>query len=158
MIHEAGPTGFGLYRSLTNVGIRCHVAAPSKLQRPSGDRVKTEAQDAVHLARMLGLDEVTSVAIPSVEQHANIGIVGLAVRSSNLASREGHIVPRRGYGRAPRARSRSSGVCSRTIVRPTCAGSRERVARDTPIIALNANGTVMSAGWVTTAPSAPPGA
>jgi transposase len=41
--YEAGPTGFGLYRSLTAAGIRCVVAAPSKLQRPAGDRVKTEA-------------------------------------------------------------------------------------------------------------------
>src|SRR5512144_3163972 len=40
--YEAGPTGFGLYRSLTAAGIRCEVAAPSKLQRPSGDRVKTD--------------------------------------------------------------------------------------------------------------------
>jgi transposase len=40
--YEAGPTGFGLYRALTEVGVRCEVAAPSKLQRPSGDRVKTD--------------------------------------------------------------------------------------------------------------------
>src|SRR6187397_2292480 len=53
--YEAGPTGFGLYRSLTAAGIRCEVAAPSKLQRPSGDRVKTAAKDAVHLARLLRL-------------------------------------------------------------------------------------------------------
>lgn len=68
--YEAGPPGFDLYRSLTAAGIRCEVAAPSKLQRPSGDRVKTDAKDAVHLARLLRLDEVTSVAIPSVDQEA----------------------------------------------------------------------------------------
>ena len=39
---EAGPTGFGLYRTLTAAGFRCVVAAPSKLQRPCGDRVKTD--------------------------------------------------------------------------------------------------------------------
>ena len=50
--YEAGPTGFGLYRSLTAAGIRCEVAAPSKLQRPAGNRVKTDAKDAVHLARV----------------------------------------------------------------------------------------------------------
>jgi transposase len=66
--YEAGPTGFGLYRALTAAGIRCEVAAPSKLQRPSGDRVKTDARDAVHLARLLRLDEVTAVAVPSLEQ------------------------------------------------------------------------------------------
>jgi transposase len=68
--YEAGPTGFGLYRSLTAAGIRCEVAAPSKLQRPSGDRVKTDAKDAVHLARLLRLDEVTPVAVPTVGQEA----------------------------------------------------------------------------------------
>ncbi len=67
---EAGPTGFGLYRALTEAGIRCVVAAPSKLQRPSGDRVKTDAKDAVHLARLLRLGELTAVAVPSVDQDA----------------------------------------------------------------------------------------
>ncbi|MGI8683056.1 MAG: IS110 family transposase [Mycobacteriales bacterium] len=68
--YEAGPTGFGLYRALTAAGVRCVVAAPSKLQRPSGDRVKTDAKDAVHLARLLRLGEITAVAVPSVEQEA----------------------------------------------------------------------------------------
>jgi transposase len=68
--YEAGPTGFDLYRVLSAAGIRCEVAAPSKLQKPSGDRVKTDAKDAVHLARLLRLDEVTAVAIPSVDQEA----------------------------------------------------------------------------------------
>ena len=66
--YEAGPTGFGLSRALNAAGIRCVVAAPSKLQRPSGDRVKTDAKDAVHLARLLRLDEVTAVVVPTVEQ------------------------------------------------------------------------------------------
>lgn len=68
--YEAGPTGFGLYRALTGAGVRCVVAAPSKLQRPSGDRVKTDARDAVHLARLLRLDEITAVAVPTADQEA----------------------------------------------------------------------------------------
>jgi transposase len=66
--YEAGPTGFGLYRSLSAVGIRCVVAAPSKLVRPAGDRVKTDANDAVLLARLLRLDEITPVAVPTLGQ------------------------------------------------------------------------------------------
>jgi transposase len=66
--YEAGPTGFGLSRTLNASGIRCVVAAPSKLQRPSGDRVKTDAKDAIHLARLLRLDEVTPVSVPTVDQ------------------------------------------------------------------------------------------
>jgi transposase len=68
--YEAGPTGFDLYRALTAAGVRCEVAAPSKLQKPSGDRIKTDAKDAVHLARLLRLDEITAVAIPSADQEA----------------------------------------------------------------------------------------
>jgi transposase len=68
--YEAGPSGFGLYRHLMAAGIRCEVAAPSKLQRPAGDRVKTDAKDAVHLARLLRLDDITAVAVPSVEQES----------------------------------------------------------------------------------------
>lgn len=68
--YEAGPTGFGLYRCLTAAGVRCVVAAPSKIQRPSGDRVKTDAKDAVHLARLLRLGELTPVAVPTVDQEA----------------------------------------------------------------------------------------
>jgi transposase len=66
--YEAGPTGFGLFRFLTAAGIRCEVVAPSKLQRPSGDRVKTDAKDAAHLARLLRLDEYTAVSVPSPDQ------------------------------------------------------------------------------------------
>ena len=68
--YEATATGFGPYRHLVAAGIRCEVVAPSKLQRPAGDRVKTDARDAVHLARLLRLDEVVPVAIPTVEQEA----------------------------------------------------------------------------------------
>jgi transposase len=44
--YEAGPTGFGLARTLGDTRIECVVAAPSKLIRPAGDRVKTDARDA----------------------------------------------------------------------------------------------------------------
>ena len=50
--------------------ICCEVAAPSKIQRPAGDRVKTDARDAMHLARLLRLDEVVSVAVTSLEAKA----------------------------------------------------------------------------------------
>ncbi len=33
------------------------VAAPSKIIRPAGDRIKTDARDAVLLARLLKMDE-----------------------------------------------------------------------------------------------------
>lgn len=70
MTYEAGPTGFGLARALEAAGITCVVAAPSKLIRPVGDRVKTDARDAAHLARLLHLGQITEVTIPSVQQEA----------------------------------------------------------------------------------------
>ncbi len=68
--YEAGPTGFGLARFLRARSTRCLVAAPSKLQRPSGDRVKTDARDARHLARLLKLGEIVEVTVPDVEHEA----------------------------------------------------------------------------------------
>lgn len=62
--YEAGPTGFGLARAITEAGMECLVAAPSKLQRPAGDRIKTDARDAAHLARLLRLGEITEVRVP----------------------------------------------------------------------------------------------
>jgi len=70
VVYEAGPTGFGLARAFMAAGIRCEVVAPSKTQRPSGDRVKTDARDAMHLAKLLRLDEIVAVSVPSVEQEA----------------------------------------------------------------------------------------
>ncbi|HIW30427.1 MAG TPA: hypothetical protein H9987_10535 [Candidatus Luteococcus avicola] len=52
-IYEAGPTGYGLARTLLSHDIRTVVAAPSKLQRRSGSRVKTDAIDAEHLSMLL---------------------------------------------------------------------------------------------------------
>lgn len=70
VVYEAGPTGFGLARFLIGEGVDCLVAAPSKLQRPSGDRVKTDARDALHLAKLLRVGEVSAVTIPTTGQEA----------------------------------------------------------------------------------------
>ena len=70
VVYEAGPTGFVLARFLRTAGVDCVVAAPSKLQRPPGDRVKTDRNDALHLARLLKLDEITEVNVPDPRQEA----------------------------------------------------------------------------------------
>ena len=51
--YEAGPTGYGLARELARRGVECVVAAPSKIPRASGDRVKTDRRDTEHLVRLL---------------------------------------------------------------------------------------------------------
>jgi len=51
--YEAGPTGYGLARELAKRGVECVVAAPSKIPRASGDRVKTDRRDAELIVRLL---------------------------------------------------------------------------------------------------------
>ncbi len=50
--YEAGPTGYGLYRLLTDLGHTCVVVAPSLIPKKPSDRVKTNRRDALTLARL----------------------------------------------------------------------------------------------------------
>jgi transposase len=68
--YEAGPTGFGLARALGAAGIRCVVVAPSKLERPPGDRVKTDRRDAACLARLLHIGELPVVRVPTLAEES----------------------------------------------------------------------------------------
>jgi transposase len=68
--YEAGPTGFGLYRALTEAGIDAQVIAPGKTPRGPGDRVKTDRKDAELLARQLLAGALTVVVVPSREVEA----------------------------------------------------------------------------------------
>lgn len=100
--YEAGPTGYGLARAFAAAGVRCEVAAPSKITRPPGDRVKTDARDALLLARLLRMDEITSVRVPSITEEAARDLVrsredarGDLMRArhrlSKLLLRHGHV-------------------------------------------------------------------
>ena len=68
--YEAGPTGFGLARALDAAGVGCVVAAPGKIERPAQDRVKTDRRDAERLVRLLMVDGLHAVRVPSVEEEA----------------------------------------------------------------------------------------
>jgi transposase len=68
--YEAGPTGFGLARALRAAGIECVVAAPGKIERPAQDRVKTDRRDAERLVRLLMIDGLHPVRVPSDEEEA----------------------------------------------------------------------------------------
>ncbi|MGO3796263.1 MAG: hypothetical protein ACTJGR_03980 [Pauljensenia sp.] len=70
MAYEAGPTGFHLARALEGEGIECVVAAPSKLLRASGDRIKTDRRDALHLAEMLVAGQAVGVRVPTAEEES----------------------------------------------------------------------------------------
>jgi transposase len=64
--YEAGPTGFGLARACAAAQIPCLVAAPSRIARAPGERVKTDRRDALRLAKLLRLEELTAVRVPSL--------------------------------------------------------------------------------------------
>jgi transposase len=68
--YEAGPTGYGLARALQTAGIGCIVAAPGKIERPAQDRIKTDRRDAERVLRLLMIDGLHAVRVPSGEEEA----------------------------------------------------------------------------------------
>jgi transposase len=68
--YEAGPTGYGLARELAKRGVECVVAAPSKIPRASGDRVKTDRRDAELIVRLLLAGKLHAVRVPGAEEEA----------------------------------------------------------------------------------------
>jgi len=68
--YEAGPTGYGLARELAARDVQCVVAAPSKIPRASGDRVKTDRRDAEHLVRLLLAGKLHAVRVPGCEEES----------------------------------------------------------------------------------------
>ena len=68
--YEAGPCGYGVYRQLREMGVRCSVVAPSLIPRAPGDRVKTDRRDATKLARLLRSGDLTEVYVPSETDEA----------------------------------------------------------------------------------------
>jgi transposase len=87
--YEAGPTGYGLARELAKRGVQCVVAAPSKIPRGSGDRVKTDRRDAEHLVRLLLAGKLHPVRVPGAEEEALRDLVRAreAVRIDLMRSR-----------------------------------------------------------------------
>jgi transposase len=70
VVCEAGPTGYELARALHAAGVPCLVAAPSRIPHAPGDRVKTDRRDAVRLAKLLRLEELTAVRVPDPAEEA----------------------------------------------------------------------------------------
>lgn len=68
--YEAGPTGFALARALSDAGVECVIAAPGKIERPSSDRVKTDRRDAERLLRLLMIDGLHAVRVPTTREEA----------------------------------------------------------------------------------------
>ena len=70
VVYEAGPTGYGLQRTLAESGYRCEVIAPSLIPRRAGDRVKTDRRDCLRLAELARAGELRAVWIPDPADEA----------------------------------------------------------------------------------------
>jgi len=68
--YEAGPTGYGLFRTLEKKGYKCAVVAPSMVPTLVGSRVKTDRRDAVKLARFHRSGDLVVVEVPTVDTEA----------------------------------------------------------------------------------------
>jgi transposase len=85
--YEAGPTGYGLYRQIVELGHDCVVVAPSLIPKRPGDRVKTNRRDAMSLARLHRAGELTAVWVPD-ESHEAIRDLVRAREAANDALKQ----------------------------------------------------------------------
>lgn len=69
-IYEAGPCGFGIYRTLTARGHACWVVAPSNTPWRVRDRIKTDRRDSLKLAGLARAGELTPIYVPNVQDEA----------------------------------------------------------------------------------------
>ena len=67
---EAGPTGYGLYRQVRELGHDCMVVAPALIPQRPGERVKTNRRDAMMLARLYRAGELSGVWVPDAIHEA----------------------------------------------------------------------------------------
>lgn len=70
IVYEAGPTGYGLQRSLATEGYECEVIAPSLIPKRPGERVKTDRRDGMRLAELARAGELKAIWIPRPEDEA----------------------------------------------------------------------------------------
>jgi len=68
--YEAGSMGFELYRFLETMGIECRIIAPGRIVKRQSRRVKTDARDALSIARVLKNGEAVSIRVPDREDEA----------------------------------------------------------------------------------------
>jgi transposase len=88
--YEAGPTGYGLARALHAADVGCVVAAPGKIERPAADKVKTDQRDAERVLRLLMIDGLHPVRVPSAQEEALRDVVRAreAIRGDLMRARQ----------------------------------------------------------------------
>ena len=68
--YEAGCLGFSLYKKLAASSVKCVILAPSTMLDQRGKRIKTDARDAVLIAKCLAQNTYHAVQIPTEEDDA----------------------------------------------------------------------------------------
>ena len=72
IVYEAGPTGFGLARTLAAAGLPVDVIAPSKTPQPADQSAKSDRLDCFQLCEYAWSNRLLSVvAVPSERQEAD---------------------------------------------------------------------------------------
>lgn len=75
VVYEAGPTGYGLARSLQKADLPVQVISPSNTPRPSKRLSKTDRLDCCQLAEFAAKDLLHPVTIPSEQEEADRQLV-----------------------------------------------------------------------------------
>jgi transposase len=89
--YEAGPCGYGVHRTLTNLGEDCMVVAPSMIPRKSGERQKNDERDAGSLAVLHRGGLLTAVWVPDAAHEAMRDLIRIrlaAVRGVRTARQQ----------------------------------------------------------------------
>lgn len=68
VVHEAGPTGYYLARTLGKAGIEVRIGAPSRIPRPVSPGAKSDRLDCQRLAEYAARDMISGIAIPTNEE------------------------------------------------------------------------------------------
>ena len=76
-VYEAGPTGYGLARTLKHAGIKTDVIAPGRTPRPASRENKSDRVDAKKLAEYSAKGLLCQVAIPTETQEADRQVIRL---------------------------------------------------------------------------------
>jgi len=66
-VYEAGPTGFGLYDTLSQAGYPCLVVTPAAVPTARGQRVRTNRLDSRKLALQLRGGSLEGIRVPSAD-------------------------------------------------------------------------------------------
>ncbi|MDH3227870.1 MAG: hypothetical protein OEM67_12400 [Thermoleophilia bacterium] len=85
--YEAGPTGLGHARACEAVRISCTVAAPGRIARAPGARLKNRPHRTLRLARLLCLGELSPVHVLSHTREAIYRASAADVASSGVILR-----------------------------------------------------------------------